>query len=319
NVSYNGTTQEFTYVDENGEVQTLNIEELIRLNESVTTLVNNNDGTYTYTNEEGEATLVDVPSDIIEQITNRSGDVYESITNLIDQSAGNVSYDGTTQEFTYVDENGESQSINLEELVRANETITTLVNNNDGTYTYTNEEGEDAVIDIGATEPWQVQGSADKATDNDQDIYQMGKVGIGTDNMLGTENANVVLAVNGSILTTSSIYADYVFEDYFEGESVLNSNYAFKSLKEVEDYINTNRHLPGIAKIDALMKNREGEYVINPTELSVQLLEKVEELYLHTIEQQKVLDQKDREIQELKKATLEMNERLERLEKLFKQ
>ncbi|MFD2037534.1 hypothetical protein ACFSKL_22260 [Belliella marina] len=148
-------------------------------------------------------------------------------------------------------------------------------------------------------EPWFDQANiGNPATANTQDIYQMGKVGIGTDDMLGTANPNVVLAINGAMLTTSSIYADYVFEDYFEGISELNKNYSFRSLSDIENFINENRHLPGITKVDALAKNAAGDYVINTTELSVQLLEKVEELYLHIIEQQKLLEIKDKKIQE---------------------
>src|SRR5690606_40603086 len=50
NVYYDGHT--FTYIDENGTSQTINFEELVQANETVTTLVNNNDGTYTYTSED---------------------------------------------------------------------------------------------------------------------------------------------------------------------------------------------------------------------------------------------------------------------------
>ncbi|CAM1361028.1 hypothetical protein TSEDIMI_170053 [Tenacibaculum sediminilitoris] len=160
------------------------------------------------------------------------------------------------------------------------------------------------------SEPWFDQVTGTQATSNTQNIYQTGKVGVLTNNMLGTTDSNVVLAINGAMLTTTSIYADYVFEDYFEGTSKLNKAYSFKLLSEVEDFINKNRHLPGITKIDALSKNEKGDYVINPTELSVQVLEKVEELYLHTIEQQKLLDKKDKKIQELET-------RLERLETLL--
>ncbi|MGS2763847.1 hypothetical protein ACVBDU_16395, partial [Sinomicrobium sp. M5D2P9] len=167
------------------------------------------------------------------------------------------------------------------------------------------------------SEPWFDQATNDQATENTQDIYQMGKVGILTDDMLGTADPDVVLAINGKMLTPVSIYADYVFEDYFEGFSGLNADYTFKSLGEVEQFINENRHLPGITKIDALAKTEKGDYIINPSELSVQVLEKVEELYLHTIEQQKLLETKDREINILQKEAEDMKERLERLEKLL--
>lgn len=148
-------------------------------------------------------------------------------------------------------------------------------------------------------------------------VLANGNVGIGTDNMLGSVNPAVKLAVNGSILTTNSIYADYVFEDYFEGTSKLNTNYKFKSLNEVEKFILDHRHLPGVTNIEALTKNEKGDYIFDVSKLSIQVLEKVEELYLHTIEQQKLLENKDKEILELKKTTQQMNERLLRLEQLL--
>jgi hypothetical protein len=147
-------------------------------------------------------------------------------------------------------------------------------------------------------------------------VSSAGKVGIGTVNMLGTTNANVLLAVNGSIETANSTYADYVFEDYFNGTSELKKDYTFKSIKEVEEFINTNKHLPGITSIKDLRQNDKGEYIFNMSELSIQMLEKVEELYLHTIEQQKQLEAKDKEINQLKEATKSMDERLKQLEKI---
>src|SRR5690606_39885104 len=41
------------------------IQHLVETNETVTTLVNNNDGTYTYTSEDGTVTVVDVPASVI--------------------------------------------------------------------------------------------------------------------------------------------------------------------------------------------------------------------------------------------------------------
>jgi hypothetical protein len=149
---------------------------------------------------------------------------------------------------------------------------------------------------------------------NRMNIDASGRVGIGTTNMLSTTNTNVLLAVNGTIETANSTYADYVFEDYFKGISELKKDYSFKSLKEVEEFINANKHLPGVTSIKALRKNEKGEYIFNMSELSIQMLEKVEELYLHTIEQQKQLDAKDKEIESLKTEQRKMEARLKRLE-----
>jgi len=160
-------------------------------------------------------------------------------------------------------------------------------------------------------EPWQEQGTTNKATSNTAKIYQMGAVAIGTNDMLGSTNANVKLAVNGAIITPTSYYADYVFEDYLDGKSEIKSAYSFKSLSEVDKYIAENKHLPGVTSIKDLARNEKGEYIFNITDLSIQSLEKIEELYLHTIEQQKQLEANE-------KTMKEMNDRIERLEKLVK-
>lgn len=106
----------------------------------VTTLVDNKDGTYTYTSEDGTQTVIDIPSDVINQFETILNDqsVRTAITNLVKQSGGNVYYDG--DKFTYITEEGVIETITIRDIVKANETITTMVRNGDGTYTYTNEE-----------------------------------------------------------------------------------------------------------------------------------------------------------------------------------
>ena len=96
----------FTYMNEAGDEVTINSSD-----ETITTMIQNSDGSYTYINEDGISTVLDIN---------------ETITNLIDNG------DGT---YTYTNENGQSVSFDT------NETVTTLIDNNDGTYTYKNEEG----------------------------------------------------------------------------------------------------------------------------------------------------------------------------------
>ena len=160
----------------------------------------------------------------------------------------------------------------------------------------------------GGSEPWFSVATNKGATLNTENIYTQGWVGIGvTAPTAGKPNEK--LSINGSITTMNSTYADYVFEDYFQGFSDIKADYKFKNLAEVDKFIKENKHLPGITPITELVKTKEG-YSFNVTELSVQLLEKTEELYLHVIEQAKELEEKDAEI----KA---MNVRLEKLEKLL--
>src|SRR5690606_22381076 len=85
------------------------IQHLVETNESVTTLVDNADGTYTYTSEDGTVTTVDVPASVINQ--------FEEIVN-----GGPVTIDG--DEYTTIEEY-------IQHLVETNESVTTLVDNAD--------------------------------------------------------------------------------------------------------------------------------------------------------------------------------------------
>lgn len=70
--------------------------------------------------------------------------------------------------------------------------------------------------------------------------------------------------------------ADYVFEE----------GYDLKSLDEVEAFVKSNKHLPGVPSASELKENG-----MNVSEMSNILLEKVEELTLHLIRLQKEVEQ----------------------------
>ncbi len=78
---------------------------------------------------------------------------------------------------------------------------------------------------------------------------------------------------------------------------VFKKDYKLMNLKELELYISQNNHLPNI-KSEAEYK-QAGE--IDLGELNLKLLEKVEELTLYTINQQKQIDELKKMILELKK------------------
>ncbi len=171
-----------------------------------------------------------------------------------------------------------------------------------------------------APEPWRIQGTTNPATSNTQNIYQTGNVSIGSQDPIApfTSNGSTItpkLSVTGDVATTgafytnASKYADYVFQDYFDGSSTINEDYKFKSLEETAAYIKENKHLPGVTSIKDILKTDNG-YTVNLSELSIQQLEKIEELYLHTIEQQNLIEKQEAEIQD-------MRSRLENLEALL--
>lgn len=124
------------------------------------------------------------------------------------------------------------------------------------------------------------------------------------------------ISTTGKLWTTNSVYADYVFEDYFNGFSKIYKDYKFKSLKEVAEFIKANKHLPGVTPISEITVGENG-YTIDLTQLSMQQLEKLEELYLHVIEMNDTLTQKDIEIEALQNKTNELEERLKKLENLL--
>lgn len=121
-----------------------------------------------------------------------------------------------------------------------------------------------------------------------------GKLGVN----VHSPNANLTesLEVDGNIKATGTITPDYVFQKYYEGVSSLKDDYRMLTLDEIESFTRQHKHLPGVPS--AAEVSRKGGILVNrATEIN---LEKIEELYLHTIEQQKQLDAKNDEIKTLK-------------------
>ncbi|RWU03689.1 hypothetical protein, partial [Pedobacter chitinilyticus] len=140
NVSYNATTNSFTYVDGTGTSQTINITDMVKGNETVTKVVaevvnGKNTGKYTYYNEKdidkdgnitGPGTVINVVGDVqnnFQDIVNNT-EVKNIFETIVKNTGGNVSYDATNKNFTYVDGNGVTQTINITDMVKGNETVT---------------------------------------------------------------------------------------------------------------------------------------------------------------------------------------------------
>lgn len=111
-----------------------------------------------------------------------------------------------------------------------------------------------------------------------------GNVGIGTSNP-----GSYRLAVEGKIgarevVVTNATWADFVFAP----------DYKLKSLNEVENYIKENKHLPEIPSAAEIEKNG-----LSIGEAQAKQMQKIEELTLYLIEQNKTLIQQNKRIQEL--------------------
>jgi hypothetical protein len=114
-------------------------------------------------------------------------------------------------------------------------------------------------------------------------ILNNGKVGIGT----GTPDAE--LAVNGTVHARKVLvdlvgWPDFVFE----------TGYNLPSLKEVEKHIQEKGHLQNIPSAKQVEDNG-----VELGEMSSKLLQKIEELTLYTIQQQKLIDQLQKDLKEL--------------------
>ncbi|MBV7441078.1 hypothetical protein KRX57_06560 [Weeksellaceae bacterium TAE3-ERU29] len=139
-----------------------------------------------------------------------------------------------------------------------------------------------------------------------------------TVNSEGNPRTNNIVSIddNGKILATAfrgtngaTIFPDYVFENYYTGTSTSKADYNFANLSQVEDYVKANGHLPGY--VSAKEIKAQGYIDIMDTQLTN--VEKIEELYLHTIEQEKALKAKDAEIKELKSDVQELKSLVQQL------
>ena len=92
---------------------------------------------------------------------------------------------------------------------------------------------------------------------------------------------------------------------------VLENGYEIKDLLELEVFLNKNNHLPEIKSAEQMVK--EG---INLSEMSILLLKKIEELTLYTIDQEKRIINKNKNINKLEGVLELQKQLLKRIEKL---
>lgn len=95
---------------------------------------------------------------------------------------------------------------------------------------------------------------------------------------------------NGNLYTTRVFVRNTPFPDY-----VFNKDYKLMSLSELEEYINQNNKLPKMPRADEVEKNGADIGEINRL-----LVEKIEELTLYLLEQEKKIKELEKGLIELK-------------------
>lgn len=135
-----------------------------------------------------------------------------------------------------------------------------------------------------------------------------GKIYIGDTPDYPTATGEYKLYVEGGILTekvkvalrSTANWADYVFAD----------DYKLKPLKEVETFIKTNNHLPGIESAQELV-----EKGLDLGEMQAKQMGKIEELTLYIIEQDKKIEQQKHIADNLTAHITEQNKVMDQLSK----
>ncbi len=135
---------------------------------------------------------------------------------------------------------------------------------------------EDSLFGLNFWQPWNNMGN--NGVNFLLFLHDNGNVGI------GTCYPQAKLAVNGGILaksvkvnTSASYWPDFVFAP----------EYKLMNLYELENFVNTNKHLPNVPSA----KEVEKQGNVDLGEMNALLLQKVEELTRYVIDLQKQIDE----------------------------
>ncbi|MEY8019727.1 hypothetical protein AB8P51_02775 [Muriicola sp. SD30] len=214
----------YTFTDAGGNVTTIS-------DTSISTMVDNLDGTYTYTDETGATQLIDTNASSNPYDNTVSGLVATDVQAAIDEinaAAGTVALvDNADGTYTFTDAGGNVTTI-------SDTSISTMVDNLDGTYTYTDETGATQVINTTASSnPYDNTTSGLVATDVQAAIDEInaaaGTVAL-VDNADGTytftdAGGNVTTISDTSISTmVDNLDGTYTYTDETGATQVINTN-----------------------------------------------------------------------------------------------
>ena len=133
-------------------------------------------------------------------------------------------------------------------------------------------------------------------------IRHTGNVGI------GTRSPDQKLTVAGVVKSRELLVDEDTGADFVFGE-----NYDLPTLTNIEAFIKANKHLEGIPSAEEMKANG-----VKVGELQIKLLQKIEELTLHTIAQEKALAAERKAKQEQQALIEQLLKRMEELEEKIK-
>ena len=135
----------------------------------------------------------------------------------------------------------------------------------------------------------------------DNDVHIRGGVSATRGRIDGSLGVGGDLNVAGDIRSggTTLIVPDYVF----------SGGYRLMSIEQLRAYIEANKHLPNVPSHKEIRANG-----LSHAAFQLRLLEKIEELTLYTIEQQRVIEEQREADEEQRKAVKALGDRIERLE-----
>ena len=152
-------------------------------------------------------------------------------------------------------------------------------------------KGDNGSVMIGATDAQTMTFNTDKSKYafnvngiNRMTIQNNGNIGIGTTSPV--YKLDVAGTFRAREIIVNATGADFVFAD----------DYRLRPLSEVEAFISENNHLPEIQSAQEMQENG-----VSMNELQIQLLQKIEELTLYLIQQEKVIQVLRQEVELLKK------------------
>jgi hypothetical protein len=124
-------------------------------------------------------------------------------------------------------------------------------------------------------------------------------------NKVGSGSTSLQLSGAGDLTVAGDVYSNTCDGSPCAPDYVFADDYPLRSLDELERFVERERHLPGVPSAE------EMKGPINLGALQMKLLEKVEELTLYTLQQQK-------DLETLRRDNRALRERLERVERASK-